>query len=115
MRKGHDEWTLIIMFLLPIIIITLSGGLNGFTSRLTNSTNCQSYITQIDSLQSQVNQLNQDVSNAKSNESGGNPLFVMLGGFIIGAVTVIGYFWWHEQKEKKQKDFQERYLKARRK
>jgi hypothetical protein len=98
----------------PILMWALSGGFNNFTMSLgnssssgsqANSTNCQSYIDQIDSLNGQISQLNTDVSNAKNSDSSGFSMTELLIGFIIGAGIVIAYFYYHEKAEKEREEF----------
>ena len=88
------------------------GGLNNMSVQPTQPTNdCQSYIDQIDLLQKQ----NTELLNTQNTETGSfSPLQIIIG-FIIGAGVVIAYFLYHENEEKRKKEFDEMFMKARRK
>lgn len=124
--KGDSELGFLILVALTLPLIwgfVSNGGFIGFRSTNSTSTttdsltssNCQSYIDQISSMQGQIDQLNRDASSARNQVDSSSSLYAMLGGFLIGAVVVTGYFLWHEQKEKRRKEFEEMYFKGRRK
>lgn len=114
MRKGSDETMLVfLLMVLPISLLVMSGGFNITrifsitTQNMTtdiNPSDCQSYKSQIDSMQNQIDQLNSDLSNSR-NSSSGFSVIELVFGFIIGAGVVIGYFLWHEKMEKDEKAF----------
>jgi uncharacterized membrane protein YjjP (DUF1212 family) len=125
MRKalGSEDNFVVFLITMPILFILITNLNNGTifgttnsTISTSNSTDCQSYITQVSTMQSQIDQLYIELSNAKNSDSGFSP-WQLIFGFMAGAGVVILYFLWHENQEKERKAFDKLYLnkKARKK
>jgi len=110
------------LFFAPITLVIMMSIFNGYPSNILGIFNttqntkevpadCQSYKSQIDQQQSQIEQLNKDISDCKNQSPSGFTLFDFIVGFAMGAGIVLFWTYWNE-KERKAKEEWEKLNKS---